>query len=123
MAEDVTGSWMYRGPSESGIWLKTVQQAQRVRFQLELQRGAPSYNSGWIEGEFDFQGNLGVFSAKTEDGLCKIAFKFSPTRVEIEQLSDEVACGFGHGVFAQGGLRRESRKKPKFSKGDPRHGN
>lgn len=77
MAQSFTGSWEYHGPAESGMWLKTEQHGKNVRFQLELQRGAPSYNSGWIEGEFQLQGTEGVFSADADSGRCEIRFQFS----------------------------------------------
>ena len=38
---DVTGTWEYRGPSESGLWLMTLQTGNVVRFQLEISRGHP----------------------------------------------------------------------------------
>jgi hypothetical protein len=119
VAKNVTGSWEYHGPAKSGMRLQTEQSDQNVRFQLEVQRGAPSYNSGWIEGEFKLRNNLGVFLKTTEEGLCAISFQFSSGRVELKHLGQEFACQFGHNVFAEGVLRKTQRK-PKFSDGDPR---
>jgi hypothetical protein len=118
-ANGVTGSWEYKGPSESGMWLKTLETDRKVRFQLEMTRGAPSYNSGWIEGEFNLNGTSGVFRS-SEHGDCEIAFKFMRSSVRIEEAEDKQQCGFGYNVYAVGTLARKSRSTPKFSNSDPR---
>jgi hypothetical protein len=97
------------------MWLKTEQKGEKVRFQLELQRGAPSYNSGEIEGELVLSGDGGIFRDRNESGLCEIAFKFHSKRVDLKQSGDGAGCQFGHGVVAEGTLSLKSRKKPKFS--------
>lgn len=122
MATNVSGSWEYNGPAESGKWLKTEQRGNQVRFQLELQRGAPSYNSGWIEGEFELRDKLGTFQRKGDSGLCEIAFRFYSNRVEVSQSGSDSECGFGYNVWADGILKRKSKKIPKFSDSDPRFG-
>jgi hypothetical protein len=121
IAGNATGSWDYHGPAESGMWLLTEQQGQTVHFQLETQRGAPSYNSGWIEGAFELHGDSGTFKS-TEYGACEITFKFINGSVQLQQSGEDYECGFGHNVFAEGTLRLKSRKRPKLSKDDPRFG-
>jgi hypothetical protein len=119
-ARDLTGSWEYRGPAESGMWLMTQQAGNEVRFQLEVARGGPSYNTGWIEGTFSLKGTSGIFRTN-EHGPCQITFKFSRSFVQIKPaLDQEQKCGFGHNVYAEGTLRRRSSGKPQFSNGDPR---
>lgn len=120
MAADVTGSWEYVGPRSSGLWLKTQQTGHQVRFQLELQRGAPSYNSGWIEGTFELQGATGIFSQADNDAVCEIAFDFQPRQVVLKSKDLNGGCGFGFNVYADGALKRKSTKPPKFTPGDPR---
>ena len=122
MAMGVTGTWEYHGPAESGKWLKTEQRGNKVRFQLELQRGAPSYNSGWIEGEFELSDKAGTFQNRRDGRLCEIAFQFFSDRVEISQTGSDSDCGFGYNVWADGVLMSKSRSIPKFSKNDPRTG-
>jgi hypothetical protein len=122
MANGLTGYWVYRGLAESGMWLKTRQHGLNVRFQLELSRGAPSYNTGWIEGKFDLNNNVGVFQTVTEGGRCEITFKFSSSRVEVHQTGEPSTCLFGYNVSAEGVLRRKSLQMPEFSDGDPRFG-
>lgn len=123
MAMDTTGTWEYYGPAESGKWLKTEQRGNKVRFQLELQRGSPSYNSGWMEGEFELHDKSGTFQKTFYGGLCEITFRFFSSHVEISQSAgSDSDCGFGNNVWAQGRLKRKSRNVPKFTKNDPRIG-
>jgi hypothetical protein len=119
-AQTLTGSWAHRGKNESGLWLDTEQNKNIVKFQLEVSRGAPSYNSGWIQGEVELKNNVGRFTRTTDSGLCEISFHFQAKRVELKQEGDYSGCGFGHNVFAIGVLKRTSHKQPKIRLGDPR---
>jgi len=112
-ADGVTGTWEYHGPSESGMWLMTLQAGNEVRFQLEINRGAPSYNMGWIEGTFSLKGSSGVFRSSEYGGECAIKFEFGESTVSVGQEGYE--CPFGHGVHADGTLKIKSRKTPEFS--------
>jgi hypothetical protein len=118
-ANGVTGTWEYHGPTESGVWLMTLQTGNEVRFQLEISRGAPSYNTGWIEGKFSLKGTSGIFRS-SEYSKCAIKFEFKKSTVRVSQK--EYECGFGHNVIANATLNIKSRKKPNFSDGDPRQG-
>jgi hypothetical protein len=51
-AQTITGTWQWNGRNDSGMLLKTLRVDNKVRFQLEVARGAPSYDSGSVEGEF-----------------------------------------------------------------------
>lgn len=119
-APTVTGTWEYAGPAESGLWLMTEQTGDAVRFQLEISRGSPSYNSGWIEGEVVLRQNAGHFRRVTDSGVCEISFRFQSKSVELRQTGDHLGCGFGHNVFASGVLRRTGHSKPRFCADDPR---
>lgn len=121
-AQSYTGHWKKQSPNESGLWLGTLQKKNIVTFQLELSAGAPSYNSGWIQGEVIITNNVGRFRESTEAGLCEIGFRFHATRVELTQIGDEAGCGFGRNVIASGVLQRTSTEKPRFCTGDPRAG-
>jgi hypothetical protein len=119
-AAPATGSWQLRGPAQSGMWLMTLQDGESVRFQLEIARGAPSYNSGWIEGSFALAGGKGVF--RSSDGACEIAFAFAAASVRVHEVPGKHDCGFGFNVRADGTLLRTSGKAPRFAAGDPRTG-
>lgn len=116
-----TGTWEYRGSGESGLWLVTEQKGNVVKFQLEISRGAPSYNSGWIEGEFLLKGNKGTFRSDN-NGPCEISFSFTQHSAQLNQPDKKRECGFGAFVYAQGALRLKNRKTPKFCNSDPRSG-
>jgi len=120
-ANDFTGTWEYHGPAESGMWLKTLQNGNKIRFQLEISRGAPSYNSGWIEGELLLKGSSGIFQSSEYD-KCAIKFEFRKSKVNLKEVNQNQECGFGHNVYAKGILVKKSHNKPKFSRGDPRTG-
>lgn len=119
LAQTVTGNWSWSGESESGGYLRTIQTKNKVQFQLEIMRGAPSYNSGLIEGEFNLKGNIGVFQS-AELGLCEIFFDFQTSKVILTQPSEKTDCGFGYGVYPDGAYILINHTKPKFSVGDPR---
>jgi hypothetical protein len=118
-AQTVTGTWGWSGENESGGYLKTIQRGNKVQFQLEIYRGAPSYNSGSIDGEFDINGSTGAFNS-TEFGVCEILFDFQKSKVVLTQPSDKTDCGFGHGVYPDGTYPLSSNDTPEFSVGDPR---
>jgi hypothetical protein len=119
-AQPFTGRWEQRGQNESGLWLVTEQIKNTVKFEIALSRGAPSYNSGWIQGEVELKGNLGHFNKITESGVCEISFRFEAKQVELKQEGDYRGCGFGYGVHADGVLKRTSNKKTRFCADDPR---
>ena len=118
-AESLTGSWYWNGPAQSGGYLRTIQVKDKLQFQLEVQRGAPSYNSGFIEGEFALQGAQGVFRPEALPD-CEIAFDFRKSMVVLSTAAGKNECGFGYGVSADGSYYLRNRKRPKFSAGDPR---
>ena len=106
-------------PSRTGTWtrdggtLAVVDEAQGTRFQLQLSRGAPSYNMGFLEGSLKIDDGRATY--QSPDGECTITFAFARDTVEVNQeRGDDFDCGFGHGVYANGTYRRTSRKKPKL---------
>lgn len=118
-AGTVTGTWSWTGPNDSGRWLRTIQSKNTVRFQLELARGGPSYNTGFIEGEFELRGNKGTFRSPEYSG-CEIGFVFEEKRAVLSDDSGNFTCGFGNAVSADGEYPLQSREIPSFTEGDPR---
>ena len=85
--------------------------------------GAPTYNSGFLEGELALSRGEAVFKADgVAGGRCELHFAFSEQKVGIRYLNESLDCGFGYAVFANGWYRRTSRDEPVFSDGDPRGG-
>ena len=91
--------WEWRGAGEAGAWLRTEKNGSTVRFNLELNRGSPSYNSGIASGEFTLNRHLGIYQTY-ESPKCVLIFAFVEESVQIEQLGSDFDCGFGFGVVA-----------------------
>jgi hypothetical protein len=109
----LTGTWSWTGPQESGGTLAVVDDAGGTRFQLQLSRGAPSHNMGFLEGTLAVEGGRATW--RSPDEACAIAFAFARETVVLKQeRGSDADCGFGHAVSADGTYRRTSRKKPKL---------
>ena len=94
-----TQEWEWHGAGEAGAWLRTEKNESTVRFNLELNRGSPSYNSGIASGEFTLNRYLGIYQTH-ELPKCVLVFAFVGDSVEIQQLGSDSDCGFGFGVTA-----------------------
>lgn len=116
-----SGTWSLGGDFESpGGRLLTRDDGGEIAFQLECWRGAPSYNSGFIEGRFTLATRKGRFRSTEGGGNCDLEFRFSAAKVLVSYAGDARNCGFGYAVDAAGEYTRTSRKRPVFSDGDPR---
>ena len=86
-------------------------------FYLELNRGAPSYNSGAIAGQMII-GNAGEANftmIKEKEAIhCCINFRFTKDALYIRNNSNAFACGFGHAINAKGTYKRTNKKVPAF---------
>lgn len=113
----LTGTWERGSPEKGGGILRIIEEARETRFQLELWRGAPSYNMGWLEGKLSVKDAKASFLKRDADGTCKIDFSFDGAKATLRQVeSSALECGFGHAVLADGTYIRKSRKPPVFSK-------
>jgi hypothetical protein len=83
-------------------------------FNLDLNRGAPSYNMGWLSGEIIIKNNIGIFKSEDVDYPCALNFEFHPDSLLITYEKGQDDCGFGHGVFADYTYLRKSKDKPEF---------
>jgi len=108
--DSVTGTWDRK--TSQGT-LQTLQVGSNVHFELEIYSSAPAYNVGFIDGEFDLHGNIGIFQS-TEYEKCKITFTFYPTKVILDSITYN-NCGFGHAVYAIGTFYLRSKEKPEFT--------
>jgi len=118
--DSFTGTWTRGDPEKGGGRLLVKHDGTELRFQMECWRGAPSYNSGFVEGELTLSNREGTFRSDSSTGRCELRFVFSDDSVELRYVNESADCGFGHGVFANGVYARTSRDDPKFSDGDPR---
>ena len=115
----MTGTWGSSDREGSGGRLLTKQDGGKVEFELECWRGAPSYNSGRVSGEFLLSNNRGVFRWDDKENriVCELEFVFSADSVAVRYLNESWKCGFGANVSAERSYPRRSTKPPKFRTG------
>ena len=81
-------------------------------FYLEVNRGAPGYNSGALYGRLTLNrksGNSEYLPLDTTDG-CKLEFNCDKNKITIKTVTGD--CGFGYGVFADGFYLLKDDKNP-----------
>ena len=110
----LTGTWEWGDTQRGGGELLVIEEPTRVRFQLELWRGAPSHNMGFLEGTVTVKDGRGRFSSREAGMACDIDFTFQQDKVVVHQTGTDAACGFGHEVYADGTYKRTSQRKPVF---------
>ena len=108
------GTWRRSYRASASGELKVVPGKSDAEFELELWRGAPSYNSGFAAGRIFLKDGRWSWETKEFDGLCRLVFTFEPRLVRISQVGDSGTCGFGYGVMADGDYALISHEKPKF---------
>lgn len=87
-----------------------------VQFYMFINRGAPSFNMGTIDGTFKVSGGKGVYREKFDfaEKYCRLDFTFDGGRVAVVQDEDECECGFGGGVYANHEFIRYSDEVPQY---------
>jgi hypothetical protein len=74
-----------------------------------------SVNVGSASGAAVIQGDTAVFTPEEATGSsCKITLKFSKPGTLIVTTENNIECGFGHNVSADGTYKKTSGAKPKF---------
>lgn len=89
--------------------------ANKIVMTFGINKGAPSYNSGSFVDTLDYQNNRSVYRADPAiDPSCRISFTFTEEEITVEQQADDynVACGFGHGVVAEGVFTKTISEEP-----------
>lgn len=116
-ANNFTGTYILDlGNKAGGGKLMVIQiPDNKLQFDLECYRGAPSYNSGETSGAIAVKDATAIFQTREFGGECKIRFEFQKNGVVISQTGSDADCGFGFGVHCDGKYRLKSRKRPKLS--------
>ena len=85
-------------------------------FFLRVNKGVPSYNTGELYGRLKIKFGIGLFYAKSnaDSKGCKLLFRISESKLEIETLEECNECGFDRGVYADGNYVHGDRKKPEY---------
>lgn len=111
----LTGTYVLKGRNGAGGTLLVRQVSPgSIEFELECNRGAPSYNSGSVRATIEVRDGIAVHRITEFSGPCEIKLNFKGTAVVVSQSGIGFECGFGHGVYCGGTYRLKSRKQPKF---------
>ena len=111
----LTGTYILKGRNRAGGTLLVRQVSPgSIEFDLECNRGAPSYNSGVARATIDVLDGIAVYRTTEFNGPCEIKFNFKGASVTLSQTGVGFACGFGNGVSCGGTYRLKNRKPPKF---------
>lgn len=109
LSENVTGTYTFGDleGTEGGGYLVVEKQADAsLKFELNLNIGAPNYSSGTLTGVLKVEDNVAVFNTTeySEEEPCMITFTFnSDNSILIKQNEgSSFSCGFGNSVFANG---------------------
>jgi len=88
---------------------------QEIEIELACNRGAPSYNSGYVLATARIAENVAVFSPDfpNDNGdECFLIFAFGEAKVNITQIGLDYECGFGGSVYANGTYQLIDDSKP-----------
>jgi hypothetical protein len=108
-----TGTWTWGGDAKvAGGTLAVRDDEEGTRFQLQISRGLPTGNMGFLEGRLTVEDGRATY--RSPDGTCAIAFAFARGAVVLKTIGDDAGCSFGNQVHADGTYRRVSRKVPEF---------
>lgn len=105
------------GKKAGGTLMVVQTPDNKLQFDLECNRGAPSYNSGETSGTIAVRDATALFRTTEFGGVCEIRFEFQKNGVVISQSGSDADCGFGFGVRCDGKYRLKSRKRPKLING------
>ena len=112
----LTGTYsLKRSKGAVGSLLVRQLSSNSIEFELECNRGAPSYNSGMARATIDVIDGIAVYRISEFGGPCEIKLTFTETAVSVSQSGIGFECGFGHGVYCGGTYRLRNRKPPKFT--------
>ena len=120
---DPTGTYKYVGKTTvkngeaygytGGIQVKKLS-SDRIVITFQVNKGAPSYNSGAFIDTLMYQDNKAVYTDVEEDSTCKITFDFRKNGIYVDEKTADYnsGCGFGHAVIAKGFFKKISSKMP-----------
>jgi len=112
------GIYKFGGDSEGagGVVYIYPETDNTALFYLEKNRGAPSYNSGTIDGRITIKNGKATFKELLFDGFedyCILHFEFGKNTLTVKQ-EDDCNCGFGFGVFVNDTFKRTSSEIPQY---------
>ena len=86
----------------------------RIVMTFEVNKGAPSYNSGSFVDTLPYNDNRVIYTNSELDTTCKITFDFNKRGVIVKEQTEDFnsGCGFGHAVVVDGFFKKTSSKVP-----------
>ncbi|MEN9875522.1 MAG: hypothetical protein RLZZ529_519 [Bacteroidota bacterium] len=87
---------------------------EKIIMTFEVNKGAPSYNSGSFVDTLVYKENKAVYRDTEVDTTCTIIFNFNKKGINVVEKTGNYnwGCGFGHGVVADGFYKKISNKVP-----------
>jgi hypothetical protein len=124
---EVTGTFRsyFKGKAKGSYNEILIQALGGNKLKIEMQltypfevNGEMSANVGEASGEAVIKGDTAVFvpddAAAEENNSCKITLKFSKPGTLIVTTQNNMDCGFGLNVSADGTYKKSSGAKPRF---------
>jgi hypothetical protein len=86
----------------------------KIVMTFDVNKGAPTYNSGTFVDTLDYIDNKSIFKTPLIDPSCEISFTFSNKGVTVKEITKNIncGCGFGQGVVADGYYSKTSTEEP-----------
>jgi hypothetical protein len=111
----LTGTYSWGTWERGSGTLLVIDEGGGARFQLLLDRGAPTHNQGVLEGRLTVKDGRATYESREERFRCRIEFAFARGTAVVRQAPGvDADCGFGYAVTVDGTYKRTSRKKPTF---------
>ena len=112
--EKLSGTYSYGKGSEDGYgYLRLYSMNDStILFYIENGRGAPSYNSGSLEGSIYMKKDLGMFVSKDSDWVLR--FYFQKNSIKVVSKEYKSGSGYGYGVSPDGEYERKSSIKREY---------
>lgn len=94
----------------SGELILAKMEGEQYNFWLNINRGWPSYNNGYIGGIINIEKGKATLSQQDpyEAGFCILNFTFKTGLIEIVSEGYE-HCGFGNAVYADGKFMKSKK--------------
>jgi hypothetical protein len=85
-------------------------------FFLKLNKGVPFNKTGALYGQMKIKFGIGLYYFKptAESKGCKLLFRISESKLEIETLEECNECGFGTGMYADGNYMHTDRNVSEY---------
>ena len=83
-------------------------------FNLDLCRGAPSYNLGSQIGRIIKDNNQWIYYVNDDFLNCKLEFIIFRDIIEIKTMEGFGNCGYGGGVYSDGSYKRYESGNPEY---------